>query len=74
MRYEMRAEYADDAPPGAPESRPKLWHMTVHDGAEALCGLDLEPAAAVQSADAWGTAAGQPFCHTCGALYLREVP
>lgn len=74
MRYEMRAEYADDASPDARDSRPKLWHMTLQGGTEALCGLDVGPTAATRSADAWGTAEGRPFCHTCGALYLREVP
>ncbi|MCT2593828.1 hypothetical protein LHJ74_28640 [Streptomyces sp. N2-109] len=73
MDYEMRAEYADDVEP-VRKYPPKLWHMTREGATEALCGLDLAPTAATQSPEVWGTTEGHPFCHTCGALYLREVP
>ncbi|MFK8849020.1 hypothetical protein [Streptomyces sp. Ac-502] len=72
MEHEMRAEYAEGGSPqeGAPV---KLWHMVRLDGTQSMCGRELRPDAAVQPSDAWGTAAGEPFCHSCGALYLREV-
>lgn len=70
MRYEMRAEYSSE---GSPQEPVKVWHM-VHEGeTTALCGRDLDPRAATQPWEAWGATA-EPFCHTCGALYLREVP
>ncbi|MEV5593112.1 hypothetical protein [Streptomyces sp. NPDC052496] len=72
MEHEMRAEYAEaDSPPK--DAPVKLWHMVRLDGTQAMCGRELQPEAAVQPADAWGTAAAEPFCHSCGALYLREV-
>ncbi|MGE9695694.1 MULTISPECIES: hypothetical protein [unclassified Streptomyces] len=75
MEHHMRAEYAEGDTPGDPEAPVRKWHMV--RGAEeprTLCGLLLDPAAATQPADAWGTSAARPFCKTCGALYLREVP
>jgi acetone carboxylase gamma subunit len=39
----------------------------------AMCGRELDPKSAVLPADDWGRTR-EPFCHTCGALYLREVP
>ncbi|MEF3115953.1 hypothetical protein [Streptomyces chrestomyceticus] len=76
MEHEMRAEHAEDAEAGSPQAGGpvKLWHMVRLDGTRSMCGRELRPDAAVQSADAWGTAAAEPFCHSCGALYLREVP
>ena len=52
----------------------KIWHMVRLDGTTAMCGRALAPASATQSAEAWGTPAGEPFCHSCGAMYLREHP
>lgn len=71
--YEMRAEYdtEDGGPVGG--SPLKAWHMVEDDAATALCGRELSAAAAVQPEDAWGTPAAQPFCHSCGALYLRHT-
>ncbi|GCD43107.1 hypothetical protein [Streptomyces paromomycinus] len=79
MEHEMRAEYAEaaeDAEAGSPRAGGpvKLWHMVRLDDTRSMCGRELRPDAAVQSADVWGTAAAEPFCHSCGALYLREVP
>lgn len=74
MEYEMRAEYAEGASPHDPESRFQVWHMTRLNQTTALCGRDLDPAAVTQTADAWGTPAGQPLCHACGALYIHQVP
>ncbi|MEN2421795.1 hypothetical protein AABB02_27290 [Streptomyces rimosus] len=74
MEHEMRAEYADDGSPREPDARVKIWHMVRLDSSLSMCGRELQPDAAVQSADAWGTSAAEPFCHSCGALYLREVP
>ena len=71
MRYEMRAEYGPGDQP-APHTPVKIWHM-VHAGAlRGLCGRDLSTAAATQSEQFWGQMT-EPFCHTCGALYLRQV-
>ncbi|MFF2924744.1 hypothetical protein ACFVTP_20465 [Streptomyces celluloflavus] len=73
MEHEMRAEYEESGPPRA-DAPVKIWHMVRLDGAHAMCGRELDPAAATQSAETWGTPAGEPFCHSCGAMYLREHP
>ncbi|WP_432096364.1 hypothetical protein [Streptomyces sp. bgisy100] len=51
----------------------KMWHMVRNSGTTALCGRELDPRAAIRPEDSWGTTR-EPFCHTCGATYLREVP
>ncbi|MET8678255.1 hypothetical protein ABZW18_11865 [Streptomyces sp. NPDC004647] len=53
----------------------ELWHMVRSDfsATTALCGRELDPRAAAQPEDAWGMTR-EPFCHTCGAVYLRQVP
>ncbi|UQA93172.1 hypothetical protein [Streptomyces halobius] len=73
MEHEMRAEYEEGVPPHV-DAPVRIWHMVRMDGTVAMCGKPLDPAAATQSADAWGTPQGQPFCKTCGAIYLREHP
>lgn len=77
MEHEMRAEYEGQeegiSSRGA-DARVKIWHMVRLDGTEAMCGRKLEPDAVTQEAELWGTPEAEPFCHTCGALYLREVP
>jgi hypothetical protein len=67
--YEMRAEYAD----GGSRGRIVQWHMIRDNGTHALCGAELSPDAEKQSDLAWGHTR-EKFCHTCGALYLRQVP
>lgn len=52
----------------------KEWHMARGDERQAMCGRDLAENAEELPEDAWGTEQARPFCHTCGALYLREVP
>jgi hypothetical protein len=64
--YEMRAEYGSD-------EAIKQWHMITNDGTTALCGVELSPDAEKQSDAAWSHT-HEKFCHTCGALYLRQVP
>ncbi|MFF9477472.1 hypothetical protein [Streptomyces sp. NPDC014733] len=73
MEHEMRAEYADGVTPG-PDAPVKIWHMVRLEGIKAMCGRILSESAATQPADLWGTPEGEPFCHSCGAMYLREVP
>ncbi|MGW7006215.1 hypothetical protein ACWGCW_26230 [Streptomyces sp. NPDC054933] len=70
--YEIRAEY----PAGvSPKNEPvKIWHMVRAGETTAMCGRDLDAEAAARSSDAWGRPEAEPFCHSCGALYLREVP
>ncbi|MFF3762696.1 hypothetical protein ACFYYR_01155 [Streptomyces sp. NPDC001922] len=51
----------------------KMWHMVRNSGTTALCGRELDPRAAIRPEESWGTTR-EPFCHTCGATYLREVP
>ncbi|MFE9247381.1 hypothetical protein [Streptomyces sp. NPDC007088] len=75
MEHHMRAQYPAGVTPGDPHEPVEQWHMV--RGARdtvAMCGRRLDAAAATQSADAWGTPAADPFCKSCGALYLREVP
>jgi hypothetical protein len=67
--YEMRAEYAD----GGSSGKIRQWHMIRDNGTTALCGVELSPEAEKQSDEAWSHT-HEKFCHTCGALYLREVP
>ncbi|GAA2622288.1 hypothetical protein [Streptomyces axinellae] len=74
MEHEMRAEYEEGVSPADPGAEVKIWHMVRDASARAMCGRPLDPAAATQSAQAWGTPRGEPFCHSCGALYLREGP
>lgn len=71
MRYEMRAEYGPDIRP-APDAVVKIWHMVEAGELEGLCGRDLSTHAATQSEERWGQMR-DPFCHSCGALYLRQV-
>lgn len=52
----------------------KEWHMVRGDEEQAMCGRDLAENAEELPDDAWGTDRARPFCHMCGALYLREVP
>ncbi len=68
MRHVVRAEYKDDPPDAV-----KTWHMVRGDGNVAMCGRELRPDAESRPDTAWGRTR-EPFCHTCGALYLREVP
>lgn len=68
MEHRMRAETE-------PESDSvKEWHIVRGDETTSMCGRELSASAPEQSADAWGTERSQPFCHSCGALFLREVP
>lgn len=72
MRHEMRAEYAPGVEP-AENVAVKIWHMVRREQTTAMCGRELGERAATQSEDLWGRTE-EPFCHSCGALYLREVP
>ncbi|TDU02082.1 hypothetical protein EDD99_0467 [Streptomyces sp. 846.5] len=67
--YEMMAEYAGGGTAGPIVQ----WHMIRDNGTTALCGVRLDPAAEKISDEAWGHTR-EKFCHTCGALYLRQVP
>ena len=79
----MRAEYARTAP--SPESGGEQdaeagteravvsWHMVRGRASEAMCGRELSADAELRPDADWGRT-DEPMCHTCGALYLREVP
>jgi len=69
--YELRAEYADGAPPESVGAHVGLWHMTEAGETVSLCGRRLDPAAWTQPPKAWGTPASDPFCPECGVKYLR---
>ncbi|MEC4019518.1 hypothetical protein [Streptomyces sp. H27-D2] len=73
MLHEMRAQYEEGVPPGDPDAPVIMWHMVRETGTTAMCGRELDAKAATRSADAWG-AQTTNFCHTCGAMYLHEVP
>ncbi|MGP4109901.1 hypothetical protein ACTWP5_03145 [Streptomyces sp. 4N509B] len=73
MRHQMRAEY-DGQAAGEPDGAAvRSWHMVRGDEHVAMCGRALEPGARTLPESEWGRTA-EPFCHTCGAMYLREVP
>ncbi|MEU8582140.1 hypothetical protein [Streptomyces abikoensis] len=74
MEHELRAEYIDGRAAADPRAEIKIWHVVREDGATtAMCGRELERAAAARSTDDWGRP-DVPMCHSCGALYLREQP
>jgi hypothetical protein len=52
----------------------KEWHMVRSDQSVAMCGRELDMEQTELPPDAWGTERARPFCHSCGALFLREVP
>ncbi|MCX3062819.1 hypothetical protein [Streptomyces beihaiensis] len=52
----------------------KEWHMIRAGEEEAMCGRVIDLSAEKLPSEAWGTDRARPFCHTCGALFLREVP
>ncbi|WP_371650217.1 MULTISPECIES: hypothetical protein [unclassified Streptomyces] len=52
----------------------KEWHMVRAGQSVSMCGRELDMNEQELPADAWGTERARPFCHTCGALFLREVP
>ncbi|MFG2634476.1 hypothetical protein ACGFX8_11140 [Streptomyces sp. NPDC048362] len=72
--YELRAEYAEGASPRSDDARVETWHMTKADTTQAMCGVELDPAAETRPAEAWGSAEAEPFCRGCGASYLRQGP
>ncbi|MEU5267807.1 hypothetical protein [Streptomyces hygroscopicus] len=74
MQHEMRAEYEEGSPGRVAGAPVKIWHMVRANGTTAMCGRELDPDAETQAADLWGSADSGPFCHSCGAMYLREVP
>ncbi|RKN42934.1 hypothetical protein [Streptomyces hoynatensis] len=75
MRHTMRAEYEHVGASGEEESpghEVRTWHMVRGDGNVAMCGRVLQPEAETRPDGDWGTWP-KLSCHTCGALYLREV-
>ncbi|MEZ0093006.1 hypothetical protein [Streptacidiphilus sp. EB129] len=66
--YEMHAQYAGPGTTGPVT----YWHMTSDGSTTALCGRDLDPDAAKTTDQSWSHTT-EPVCHTCGALYLRQV-
>ncbi|UED85629.1 hypothetical protein [Streptomyces profundus] len=73
MRHEMRAEYQETEGEQAQPWPVKTWHMVRDGERSAMCGRELRPDARALSEEDWGRTP-EPFCHSCGALYLREVP
>ncbi|WP_327294287.1 MULTISPECIES: hypothetical protein [unclassified Streptomyces] len=74
MEYVMQAHLQEGSSPRDEHPRVQWWHIAHISETTALCGRELDPAAPKQSTDVWGTPESQPFCHSCGALYLRQVP
>jgi hypothetical protein len=74
MQHEMRAEYEEGSPGRVAGAPVKIWHMVRANGTTAMCGRELDSDAETQSAEVWATDDSVPFCHSCGAMYLREVP
>ncbi|MGP3947397.1 hypothetical protein [Streptomyces sp. 7N604] len=72
--HELRAEYGARGSGESSGLGPvKVWHMVRGTGTTAMCGRELDPRAATRPEDDWGRTR-EICCHTCGALYLREVP
>lgn len=76
--HELRAEYApavesQDDPLARDLGPVRNWHMVRDAETTAMCGRELRPQAAVKPENDWGRTR-ERCCHTCGALYLREVP
>ncbi|MBL1068604.1 hypothetical protein [Streptomyces sp. 7-21] len=70
MRHAMRAEYRNE---DGDADEIVSWHMVRRgDEGRGMCGRELRPDARGLPESEWGRTA-EPFCHTCGALYLREV-
>ncbi|TDC75827.1 hypothetical protein [Streptomyces hainanensis] len=69
----IRAEYEEDTDRTGADRPVKTWHMVRDGEAQAMCGRVLEPDARVLPDGEWGRQV-EYNCHTCGALYLREVP
>lgn len=65
----MRAEYG----PEVNSRRVTSWHISTVGGVKAMCGRELRKDAETREPTRWSE---QPDinCHTCGALFLREVP
>ncbi|GAA2376068.1 hypothetical protein N0X72_12845 [Streptomyces carpaticus] len=69
-QHTMWAEYVDPDEPGDV----KWWHMVREgDGNIAMCGKEMASGARTMTDRRWGNTE-EPSCHTCGAMYLREVP
>ncbi|TVL94070.1 hypothetical protein [Streptomyces sp. SAJ15] len=73
MEHEMRAEYEEGSSGRVAGAPVKIWHMVRGVGTVAMCGRELDADSETRPADDWGTVE-VPFCHSCGAMYLREVP
>lgn len=52
----------------------KEWHMVRAGDTAAMCGHKIDLTEATLPPEAWGTEQAKPFCHSCGALFLRESP
>ncbi|MEU6387937.1 hypothetical protein [Streptomyces sp. NPDC046939] len=52
----------------------KEWHMVREGERTAMCGREIDPMETRLPPEAWGTEEAKPFCHSCGALFLRESP
>ncbi|MFD8293699.1 hypothetical protein ACFV2B_36490 [Streptomyces lavendulae] len=63
---------AEETEPGS--GSVKKWHVVRGGQQEPMCERDMVLSDKVQSTEAWGTPAAIPFCHACGASFLREVP
>ncbi|MGW1892708.1 hypothetical protein ACWCP6_21090 [Streptomyces sp. NPDC002004] len=67
MEHVIRAQFEPD------KKTIKWWHMVREGEATAMCGRELEKDVPEMASTEWGGSKPHPFCHTCGALYLREV-
>ncbi|MFC0599578.1 hypothetical protein [Streptomyces palmae] len=73
MQHEMRAEYEEGSSGRVAGAPVMIWHMVRGAGTAALCGRELAADAETLPAEEWG-AAEETRCHSCDAVYLREVP
>lgn len=73
MEHEMRAEYEEGVLPHA-DTPVKIWHMVRLDGTLAMCGRELAPAAATQTADVWGTPRESPSATAAARCTCASTP
>jgi hypothetical protein len=64
--------YGEETQGGGTRGRVRSWHMVRVGETVAMCGKPLSPGGTTLPEEEWGRPP-EMCCHTCGAMYLREV-